>query len=50
MGQSKDERIMSLLDSFLEGRGESADSVAELGTVPMDYAKEIPDRKESVKT
>ena len=28
---------MSLLDSFLEGRGESADSVAELGTVPMDY-------------
>ena len=37
MGQSKDERVMSLLDSFLEGRGESADSVAELGAVPMDY-------------
>ena len=37
MGQSKDERVMSLLDSFLEGRGESADSVAQLGAVPMDY-------------
>ena len=36
MGQSKDERMMSLLDSFLEGRGENAD-VAELGAVPMDY-------------
>ena len=35
--QTKDERIMSLLDSFLEGRGESADVSMELGAVPMDY-------------
>jgi tetratricopeptide (TPR) repeat protein len=37
MGQSKDERVMSLLDSFLEGRGESADDASVLGAVPMDY-------------
>ena len=37
MGQTKDERMMSLLDSFLEGRGERTDKVAELGAVPMDY-------------
>ena len=35
--QTKDERMMSLLDSFLEGRGESADVSKELGAVPMDY-------------
>ena len=37
MGQTKDERMMSLLDSFLEGRGENADDAMELGSVPMDY-------------
>jgi hypothetical protein len=37
MGQTRDERMMSLLDSFLEGQGESADVSAELGAVPMDY-------------
>ena len=37
MGQTKDERMMSLLDSFLEGRGENAGDVKELGAVPMDY-------------
>ena len=37
MGQTKDERMMSLLDSFLEGRGENTDDVKELGAVPMDY-------------
>ena len=37
MGQTKDERMMSLLDSFLEGRGERADDAAGLGAVPMDY-------------
>lgn len=29
--------MMSLLDSFLEGRGESADDAGVLGAVPMDY-------------
>ena len=37
MGQTKDERMMSLLDSFLEGQGENADVSKELGCVPMDY-------------
>ena len=37
MGQTKDERMMSLLDSFLEGQGENADVSMELGAVPMDY-------------
>ena len=35
--QTKDERMMSLLDSFLEGQGENADVSKELGAVPMDY-------------
>ena len=39
MGQSKDERMMSLLDSFLEGRGENANDVPELGAVPVDYVE-----------
>ena len=37
MGQTRDERMMSLLDSFLEGQGENADVLKELGAVPMDY-------------
>ena len=37
LSQSKDERMMSLLDSFLEGRGENATELSELGAVPMDY-------------
>ena len=37
MGQTKDERMMSLLDSFLEGQGESADVSMELGAIPVDY-------------
>lgn len=36
MKQSKDERVMSLLDSFLAGREEISD-LEELGTVPVDY-------------
>ena len=43
MGQTKDERMMSLLDSFLEGRGERTDDIAELGAVPMDYVSEYLD-------
>ena len=35
--QTKDERMMSLLNSFLEGQGESADVSMELGAEPMDY-------------
>ena len=37
MRQARDERMMSLLDSFLEGQGENADVSMELGAVPMDY-------------
>ena len=37
MGQNKAERMMSLLDSFLESRGECASDLSELGAVPMDY-------------
>jgi hypothetical protein len=37
MGQTRDERMMSLLDTFLEGQGENADVSKELGAVPMDY-------------
>ena len=50
MGQNKDERMMSLLDSFLEGRGERADETMELGAVPMDYVSaylETPSTGES---
>ena len=50
MGQTKDERVMSLLDSFLEGRGEKSDNVAELSSVPMDYVSaylNAPDANES---
>ena len=36
MKQSKDERVMSLLDSFLAGR-EEISGLEELGTVPVDY-------------
>ena len=31
MGQTRDERMMSLLDTFLEGQGENADVSKELG-------------------
>lgn len=37
MGQSRDDRVMSLLDSFLEGREEKVSAVDELISVPMDY-------------
>ena len=37
MGQTKDERMMSLLDSFLEGREDCSSELNELGSVPMDY-------------
>ena len=37
MRQTRDERMMSLLDSFLEEQGDSADVSMELGAVPMDY-------------
>ena len=36
MKNSKDERVISLLDSFLEGR-EEISNAQELGVVPMDY-------------
>ena len=52
MGQTKDERVMSLLDSFLEGRGEKSDDVAELASVPMDYVSaylNTPDAGESAR-
>lgn len=48
MGQTKDERMMSLLDSFLEGRGENASDVAELGAVPMDYVSAYLDTPSAV--
>ena len=50
MRQTKDERLMSLLDSFLEGQGESADVSMELGAVPMDYVSaylDTPNQGES---
>ena len=50
MGQTKDERVMSLLDSFLEGRGEKSDEVAELASMPVDYVSaylDTPDASES---
>ena len=37
MEQSRDDRVMSLLDSFLEGREEKVSAVDELISVPMDY-------------
>lgn len=37
MGQSRDDRVMSLLDSFLEGREEKVSAVDELISVPLDY-------------
>ena len=36
MGQSRDDRVMSLLDSFLEGREEKVSAVDGLISVPMD--------------
>jgi len=39
MSQTKDERMMFLMDSFLEGRGERVDDIVELGAVPVDYVE-----------
>ena len=36
MSKNKDERMMSLLDSFLEGR-EEISGMQELGKIPVDY-------------
>ena len=49
MGQSKDERVMSLLDSFLEGKGENSGDVAELGSVPSDYVSAYLDTPSTVR-
>lgn len=40
MGQSKDERLMSLLDTFLEGREDEISGMQELGAVPVDYVND----------
>jgi len=37
MGNTKDERVMSLLDSFLEEHKDEIPDMQELGSVPMDY-------------
>ena len=37
MGQNKDERMMSLLDSFLEGKENGASELKDLIKVPVDY-------------
>lgn len=37
MEQNRDERMMSLLDSFLEEREEELSDMPELGAVPVDY-------------
>ena len=37
MDRTKDERVMSLLDSFLEEHKDEIPDMQELGTVPMDY-------------
>lgn len=38
MEQDRDARVMSLLDSFLEGRADAACEDTSLGAVPTDYA------------
>ena len=48
--QTKDERMMSLLDSFLEGQGENADVSKELGAVPMDYVSAYLDSPNEVES
>jgi hypothetical protein len=50
MGESKDERLMFLLDSFLEGKEDSSDHDMVLGAVPMDYVMDYlstPDNSET---
>ena len=37
MGQTKDERMMSLLDSFLEGRENGGSELTDVIKVPVDY-------------
>lgn len=37
MGQTKDERMMSLLDSFLEGKENGASDLTDLIKEPVDY-------------
>lgn len=39
MEQKKDERMMSLLDSFLEGHDGQLSAMGELGAVPVDYVE-----------
>ena len=40
MGQSKDDRLMSLLDTFLEGHEDELSGMGELGAVPVDYVND----------
>ena len=50
MGEGKDERLMFLLDSFLEGKEDCSDHDQVLGAVPMDYVADYlstPDKSET---
>ena len=50
MGEGKDERLMFLLDSFLEDKEECSDHNQVLGAVPMDYVRDYlstPDKSET---
>jgi hypothetical protein len=51
IGMSKDERLMSLLDSFLGEQKEGLSGLEELGSVPVDYVEaylNTPDDAETV--
>ena len=50
MGEGKDERLMFLLDSFLEDKEDCSVHDQVLGAVPMDYVSDylsIPDKSET---
>ena len=49
MGQTKDERMMSLLDSFLEGKENGASELTDLIEVPVDYVSAYLDAPSPVK-
>jgi len=48
MGQTKDERMMSLLDSFLEGKENGASELTDLIEVPVDYVSAYLDSPSTV--
>ena len=49
MGQSKDERLMSILDTFLEGREDELSGMTELGAVPLDYVNDYLEAESDLK-